>query len=316
MINSLEGPGVRVLNAEVGWVDPDNRIVYTKIGAVQYDYLFIGTGMVFADWEIPGLAKAPNYSIYYGKTALAYYDATERLKKGTIVIGIPQAPYKCGPAPFETASMTYERLKKKGADFKIIILDANQRPAPGPDTRRKIFLDFINKTNGVIEYHSSEYVKSVDPVNKTLESTKGEVYKWDILMIIGPTHAPDWLIATGLAKRFVDVDRRTFRHVKYDDIFAAGDAQGFTNYGYAVGSGQVAAESLARALGYEVKDPTRVISNENYNNLYEGSYVHIKLRVPVGGQEEGVAELVQGNTYKSVRLGWIKGTVSIYPTRF
>jgi len=322
VINSLSSPPtVDVLNSQVGWIDPDNRLVYTELGAVEYDYLLIATGMVFADWEIPGLAYSPNLSIYAVTTysrALTYYYATERLKSGTIIIGIPQAPYKCGPAPFETAFMTYERLRKRGVEnFKIIILDANPRPAPGPDTRRKIILDFINNTNGAIEYHPGEYVKAVDPATKTLESTKGEKYKWDVLMIIGPARAPDWLIASGLAKRFVTVDRRTFRHIKYNDIYSAGDAQGFTNLGYAVGSGAVVAESIARDMGYEPQLPTKTISNENYNNLYDNYFIHIKLVFNVDtGKEQAVAELVHGSMYKNIRLGWIRGSTSLYPIRF
>lgn len=111
VIPSISNPPlVNFVNAEVGMVDPENRVVYTNIGEVKYDYLFVGTGMVFADWEVPGLMRAQNLTIYYAKTALAFYYATEQMKEGNVVIAIPPAPYKCGPAPFETAFMTYQKV--------------------------------------------------------------------------------------------------------------------------------------------------------------------------------------------------------------
>ena len=223
---ALEVKGVvRVLNANVLFVDPDNRVVYTDVGRLSYDYLVLSPGIELASWLIEGLDRAPNLHIYKPSTTLAYRDAVERLERGTVLIYAPEPPYKCPPAPYEQANITASLVRKMGRDVRVVLLDAKPRPAP--PFLAKTFLEWLER-NGV-EYVPGAKLAYVDPERREAVTEAGERFRYDVLSVLPPNTAPRFLWDSGLVKPrgrvvFVDSDPNNFRHGRYDDVYAIGDA--------------------------------------------------------------------------------------------
>jgi sulfide:quinone oxidoreductase len=90
-----------------------------------------------------------------------------------------------------------------------------------------------------IELRCETELRSVDGERRTIEigSTRGgaaEVLQYDVLNVVPPQSAPDWLKSTSLpaaedAGGFVEVDPETLRHVRYANVWSLGDAAATRN---------------------------------------------------------------------------------------
>ncbi len=126
----LVNRGINFVQAEVLGIDYAGRIVNTSGGALEYDYLVIAAGAEY-DWDrVPGSAAA--YSFYNIDTARRLRRRLSRMKRGRIAIGVASVPYKCPPAPYETAMMMDWWFRERGIRADIEIEVATPEPGPMP----------------------------------------------------------------------------------------------------------------------------------------------------------------------------------------
>ncbi|AFA39767.1 putative NAD(FAD)-dependent dehydrogenase [Pyrobaculum oguniense TE7] len=246
---------VRFVNAEVAGLDPENRVVHTNIGFTRYDYLVLSPGIELATWEIEWLSGAPNLHAWKPGTAIKLGEAVKRLREGTIVLSAPPSPYKCPPGPYEVANLIGEATMDRRDRVKIVFIDAKPNPEPG--ALASIFKQYFEKYG--IEYVPGDPILRVDPMEKVVETEKGEKFKYDVLSILPRNVAPDFARAAGLGDRYIEVDLSTFRSKKYDDIYAIGDAAQLpvSKAAFAAtNQGQRLADIFAGLLGKSVKPAT------------------------------------------------------------
>ncbi|CCC82454.1 NAD(P)/FAD-dependent oxidoreductase [Thermoproteus tenax] len=223
--------GVRVITGTVFSIDPDNRKVkyvggYASSGGtgeLAYDYLVVAPGVVLDGSNIVG------YDKYRHKVANVYDPGRVHVLKnrvwsaerGRIVVYAPKAPYRCAPAPTETALLIDAVLRNRGVRnrFEIIHIDANDKTQP------PVIADVVSQiyqNQGIQLVTNQEIVEITDT---EVVTKSGERYKYDILALLEPNRAPKFIEEAGLGKAFVDVrGPQDLRHPKYDDILAAGDA--------------------------------------------------------------------------------------------
>ncbi len=225
------GPkGIKVLYGHVTKIDPDNRKVYydetttsnSSQRVLDYDYLVIAPGVVYDGSKINGYDK-----YWYKNTTVYDIGRVNVLKKriwsinsGKIIVYAPKAPYRCAPAPTETAMLIHTVLKYRGVreKFEIIHIDANDKTQP------PVIADVVSQLYQKAGIQLVTNQEIVEITENEVITKSGERYKYDILAMLEPNRAPKFIEDAGLGKEWVDVrSPQDLRTPKYDDILAAGD---------------------------------------------------------------------------------------------
>ncbi len=256
---ALMAQGIRVLKAEVEAIEPAAKHVFTSAGKVEYTHLVVSSGTRLAYEEIAGLREHPEENTHpYDKSTIV--DMRRRLdgyRGGTVLLGVPPAPFKCPPGPYEIALLLAERIKKNNLSGRVLLVDANGAPQPpgvAQGFRDAISLTFADQ----IEYVTNQKITAVDVGAKTVTTDKGQSYKYDMLSVIPPNKAAIFIREAGLGETFVEVDPGTFRSTKVENIYAVGDAARtpFTKSAYVASlSGKIVAHTIAAALGASPPSP-------------------------------------------------------------
>lgn len=238
-------PQASVMPRGVAWIkdaaldiDPGNRTVTTAAGArVTYDQLVVCPGIQL-DWEkIPGMAEAlrtPAVSSNYTyDLAPKTWQLIRNLRSGTAVFSMPAGPIKCAGAPQKIAYLAADHWRQEGVlgDIRIVLV----LPTPGMFGVREFAeeLERVAARYG-IEVRTSSEVTEIDGEGRRVVVTDHaggtrEDIGYDLLHVVPPQSAPDWIKATALADPgspagYVEVDKHTMRHVRHPNVFALGDA--------------------------------------------------------------------------------------------
>ena len=238
-------PQASVIPKGVGWtrdsavaIDPDRHTVTTAGGhVVGYDQLVVCPGIQL-DWDrVPGLAEAVHTP--YASSNYAYHLAPKTwqliqgLRSGTAVFTMPAGPIKCAGAPQKIAYLAADHWRRQGVLGRIRIVLVLPTPAMFGVQEFAHELERVAARYGIEVRKSSELVQ-VDATGRQaviVDHAAGtkDVLDYDLLHVVPPQSAPDWLKATPLADPenpagYVQVDKHTMRHTRYPDVFALGDA--------------------------------------------------------------------------------------------
>lgn len=248
--------GIRIVKSEVIHVVADKNYVITAGGNIEYDYLLISTGIRIADEDVLNLIEQPasNSHAWELGESVQMRRRVESFKGGKFVITVPSAPFKCPPGPYEVACLLREIFDRKKIKADITIVDANDKPQPGP---------LAQKWTGVLDAKKINYlpnskVVEINPSGKQVITDKGEKVSYDLVSIIPPNKAATFIKDSGLGDTFVDVDAATFKSKKHDNIYAAGDCAKvpYTKSAFTSSlQGKSVAHHIAIAMGKDVKVP-------------------------------------------------------------
>jgi NADPH-dependent 2,4-dienoyl-CoA reductase/sulfur reductase-like enzyme len=254
------GRGLDVVHATVTALDRDRREVVTTGGRVAYDCLLIATGLRLATEEIPGLPDAPGVNLCpYAMDAslLELRRGIASFAGGHVVIGTPEGPYKCPPAPYEYALHWARHLKARRLRGRVTLVDSRSRPTPlalAPG-----LLQAMAAHKDVLTYEPFTRVLSVDPAARAVETEVGRL-RYDFLSLVPPNRAPGFLADAGLGAPYVEVDARSFRTLADERVYAVGDVADtpYARTAYtALSSARIAAQGIARAFGIAGKEAGR-----------------------------------------------------------
>ncbi|MDW8359701.1 MAG: FAD/NAD(P)-binding oxidoreductase [Candidatus Caldarchaeum sp.] len=256
-LEKLVKPNLRIVNASVISLNPDERTVHTTYGTTKYDILVLAPGIELATWEIPGLERVRNLHAWDPVRAVLLREELSKISSGNVVFSVPAAPYKCPPAPYEVAMIARDFVREQGRGDRVnvIVLDSNS--GPQPPAKAAIFTEHMTKLG--VDYRPNFKIAEVNPETKEVIAVGGEKVKFDVLSLLPSNVAPSFVREAGLGARYMDVDVTNFRSRRYDDIYGIGDAVAspYTKSMYvAQRSGRRLAEMMADRLG--VKPPETV----------------------------------------------------------
>lgn len=239
-----------VMPQNVTWIkdaaayfDPEKNTVITASGNVySYDYLIVAPGIQL-NWDaVKGLKETigkngvtSNYSFNYAPYT---FECLKKIKPGdTILFTAPSTPTKCGGAPQKVMYMTADFLRRKG-----ILKDVNLEFVSGGSMLFGIkkYAESLQKMVDKygIALHFKYDLIAIDGEKKLatfkLLSGWGAVTvtkKFDMIHVTPPQSAPDFIRNSPLAdaKGWIDVNKFTLQHVKYQNILALGDATNTPN---------------------------------------------------------------------------------------
>jgi sulfide:quinone oxidoreductase len=109
----LVKPGVRFVQATIRSIDPVRRRVETDAGAFQADVMVVALGADLDPEATPGLVEAGR-EFYTVDGAFAGRDVLDSFGGGRVIVGVTSTPFKCPPAPSETALMLHDYLVERG----------------------------------------------------------------------------------------------------------------------------------------------------------------------------------------------------------
>ena len=318
--DALARQGLRVMRTAVVAVDRDRRRVLTAAGMVEYDYLVLASGIRLAYEDVPGLAERPDVNLCPYDVGVALVDLRQRIASfqgGHVVIGTPNSPYKCQPAPYEYALLWAATIKRRRLRARVTFVDPRSRPAP--PALAEGLLNAMEGHGPVLSYEPFAQIRTVDPDARTVETEVGRL-SFDILSVIPPNKAMPFIAEAGLGDPFVDVDPRTFRATRDERIYAVGDNADtpYAKTGYtAMDSARIAGEWIARALGargpepgrpanlcYPMVAPDRALRIETHWAFEPDGMGAIRLRVR--GTTDGQAKV----SYARLRREWEMRTLS------
>jgi NADPH-dependent 2,4-dienoyl-CoA reductase/sulfur reductase-like enzyme len=258
--DSLAQQGLHVVRTAVVAVDRDRRRLITAEGMIEYDYLALASGIRLSYEDVPGLAERPDVNLCPYAVAPALVDLRQRIagfRGGHVVIGTPNGPYKCQPAPYEYALLWAAHIKRRRLRARVTFVDPRSRPAP-PALAAGL-MNAMEAHSSVLTYEPFAQVRSVDPDTRTVETEVGRL-SFDLLSVIPPNKAMPFITEAGLGTPFVDVNPRTFRCTGDERIYAVGDNADtpYAKTGYtAMDSARIAGEWLARDFGAKGPEPGR-----------------------------------------------------------
>ncbi|HUA75873.1 MAG TPA: FAD-dependent oxidoreductase [Solirubrobacteraceae bacterium] len=249
---ALRKPGVRFLKETVTAIDPEARRVTTDAGGHEADALVIALG---ADYDLaatPGLAEHGNefYSVA-GAERLA--ELLPGFKGGRAVIGVCGAPFKCPPAPSETALLLHDYLLGRGLREGTQITFTIPLPTPvppSPETSAALEAAFAERG---IAFMPGRRIASLDAGEVELDD--GTRLPFDLFLGVPKHRAAAVVRDSGMLREdevYVPVDPRTLQ-TRWPGVYAVGDVAqiGVPKAGvFAEGAARVVAEQLiAQAQG-------------------------------------------------------------------
>lgn len=218
----------------------ENAVVLAGGGRVTYDHLVVCPGLQL-DWDaVPGLAEAmagPHGSSNYdAELAPKTWDLVRNLRSGTAVFTQPPGPAKCAGAAQKIAYMACDYWREQGVlqDIAVALVVPTPTAFGMPDVDAELERKMAEYGMTLL---TSTTLAAVDADDRTvvLAGPAGErEVPYDLLHVVPPQSAPDWLKNTDLPASgddggFVEVDPETLRHRRYPNVWSLGDAAGTTN---------------------------------------------------------------------------------------
>jgi sulfide:quinone oxidoreductase len=219
---------------------PQMNKVETAVGnAYTYDILVVCPGIQM-DWDkIKGLRETlgkNKVSSNYSVDAAPYtWEMIKNFTGGDAVFTNPPNPIKCGGAPHKIMYLAVDYWRKKG------ILDkCNVHYLSGASVifGIKEYAVTLNQVveRGHIQTHFGVNVVEIDAAGKTIyyeaKNAAGETERksmhFDLCHAVPPQSAPDFIKNSPLRDAanpmgYVEVDKLTLQHSRYQNIFALGD---------------------------------------------------------------------------------------------
>ena len=279
--------GVVVIQDSVAHIDPDKKVVKLSTGKeLSYDKVIVSPGVSLQMNSIEGLAQANKAGITLqawkaGAETVALNKQLSNMRNGGVfAITIPEAPYRCPPAPYERACQVANYLKQHKPKSKVLILDANQDiTSKGALFRKAWAQDYP----GLIEYRPNQNVIAVDAKTKTIKLEIDEDVKADVLNLLPAMSAGGIAVKTGLANsngRWVNVNFLNFESTAQKDIHVLGDA---IQVAYAMPKSghmanqhaKVAAAAIIAELNNWEVNPAPVLTNACYSFVSPTQAVHV-----------------------------------------
>ena len=248
--SAIAKPGVRFLRQTITAIDPAARSVTTDSGVHEADVLVVALG---ADYDLdftPGLAEGGN-EFYSVAGAQRLGELLPTFSRGRAIVGVCGAPFKCPPAPSETALLLHDYLSTRGVrgDCEIsFVLPLGSPVPPSPDTSRALEAAFAERD---IRFVPGRRVSSLDPARHVAVLDDGGEMPYDLFLGVPKHRAPDVVIDSGMTEDgYVPVSSQTLQ-TRFPGVYAVGDVTtaGVPKAGvFAEGAARVVAASLIASI--------------------------------------------------------------------
>jgi sulfide:quinone oxidoreductase len=215
-------PGVRFRQETITKIDPERRHVTTDRAVHDADVLVVALGADYDMDATPGLAEWGN-EFYSLRGAERLAELLPEFDGGRAIVGVCGAPFKCPPAPSETALLLHDHLSTRGirerCEISFVIPLGTPVP-PSPDTSRALLDAFAERD---IEFIPGRRVSSLDGSRSVAVLDDGTELPYDLFLGVPKHRAPEVVRASGMIDEdYVPVNPRTLE-TRFPGVYAIGD---------------------------------------------------------------------------------------------
>jgi sulfide:quinone oxidoreductase len=243
-------PGVSFVQAAVQSIDPVAKRVETDAGQFEGDVMVVALGADLDPSATPGLLEG-GHEFYTVDGAFAARDVLASFEGGRVIVGVLSTPFKCPPAPSETALLLHDnfvdRGLRDGCEIALVMDFARPIP-PSPEASEALVSAFAERG---IEWHPQREVRELDPSRKVAILRDGGEIPYDLFLGVPVHRAPAVVLESGMTvDGWIPVDPLTLE-TSFPGVYAVGDvaAVGTPRAGvFAEGHAAVAAERIAALI--------------------------------------------------------------------
>ncbi len=239
-------PAIRFVRGTVTAIDPTTRHVETDVGPFDADILVVALGADLHPDATPGLLEG-GYEFYTVEGAFALREVLPAFGGGRVVVAVTSTPFKCPPAPSETALLMHEFLTAQGlreASEIHVVMPLGTPIPPSPAASAAILAAFEERG---IRWYPERLVRGLDPQRQVALLSDGAEMPYDLFLAV-PTHRVPRVVAESrlAVDGWIPVDPLTLE-TSFPGVYAVGDVTsvGTPKAGvFAEGQGAVAAARI------------------------------------------------------------------------
>ena len=248
--SDLVKPGVRLVQATVQSIDPKAKRVETAAGTLDADILVVALGADLHPEATPGLVEG-GHEFYTVDGAFALSDVVSTFEGGRVIVGVTSLPFKCPPAPSETALLMDQFLRRRGLRDRssiALVMPLGVPIPPSPAASQLLLAAFAERG---IDWHPERLVRELDPTRKVAVLSDDSELPYDLFLGIPVHRAPAVVEASGMTvDGWVPVDPYTLE-TTFPGVYAVGDVTsvGTPKAGvFAEGQAMVAADRISAVI--------------------------------------------------------------------
>ena len=215
-------PGVQFVQSTIRKIDPDRRSVETDAGTFDGDILVVALGADLHPEATPGLVEG-GYEFYTVPGAFALRDVLANFDGGRVIVAVTSTPFKCPPAPSETALLMHDFLTDRGlrdGSHISLVMPLPVPIPPSPDASKALLIAFEERG---IDWHPETMVRGLDPARRAAMLSDGAEMPYDLFLGV-PTHrVPEVVAQSGMTvDGWIPVDPMTLE-TPFPGVYAVGD---------------------------------------------------------------------------------------------
>jgi sulfide:quinone oxidoreductase len=218
----LVKPGVRFVQTTIRAIDPGARSIETDAGPLDGDVMVVALGADLDPAATPGLVEGGN-EFYTVPGAFATRDVLASFAGGKVIVGVTSTPFKCPPAPSETALLTHDYLTQRGlrdASEISLVMPLPVPIPPSPAASEALLVAFEERD---IAWCPNLQVRALDPQRKVAMLADGDEMPYDLFLGIPVHKAPKVVEESGMCvDGWIPVDSLTLE-TSFPGVYAVGD---------------------------------------------------------------------------------------------
>jgi sulfide:quinone oxidoreductase len=215
-------PGVRFVQSVIRSIDPVNRRVETDAGRFEGDVMVVALGADLDPAATPGLVEA-GHEFYTPEGAFAIRDVLDSFDGGRVIVGVTSTPFKCPPAPSETALMLHDFLVRRGrreASEISLVMPLGSPIPPSPAASEALLAAFAERG---ITWCPDCVVRSLDPQRRVAVLADGRELPFDLFLGVPVHRVPEVVASSGMCvDGWIPVDPLTLE-TSFPGVYAVGD---------------------------------------------------------------------------------------------
>jgi sulfide:quinone oxidoreductase len=215
-------PGVQFVQSTIRSIDPSAKRVETDAGTFTADVLVVALGADLHPEATPGLLEG-GHDFYTVAGAFALRDVLADFRGGRVIVGVMSTPFKCPPAPSETALLMHDYLTERGrrADSSIsLVMPLGVPIPPSPAASQALLAAFAERDIG---WYAGRLVQHLDPAGSVAVLSDGEKMPYDLFLGVPVHRVPEVVRDSGMTvDGWIPVDPRTLE-TRFRGVYAIGD---------------------------------------------------------------------------------------------
>lgn len=220
--SAIDKPGVRFVKSVIRSIDPESKRVETDAGTFDCDVLVVALGADLEPSATPGLLECGN-EFYTPHGAFGLRDVLANFPGGDVIVGVTSTPFKCPPAPSETALLMHDFLTERGLRDRstVSLVMPFGVPIPPSPAASKTLLQAFSERG--ISWHPEKLVVRLDQDQKVAVCSDGTEMRFDLFLGVPRHKVPAVVEESGMTvDGWIPVDPQTLQ-TQFSDVYAVGD---------------------------------------------------------------------------------------------